>query len=222
MVLFMKTVQRPEHISLKSCIPFKSLQRQGIVFRLSVRMVMLADDHSISDSALSDSDKNAFKDKNNDFWKAIKNAKNASDINFSDYSIFFAAGGHGTLFDFPSATNLHKGAAKIYSMGGVIAAVCHGPVILPCIKDSTGFSIVKGKTVTAFNEIAEQQMNLMPTFEKYHFKTLNKLFQEAGSNFVDPQEPFDDFVKTDGKLVTGANPASAASTAKAALNSLNS
>ena len=49
------------------------------------------------------------------------------------YGIFFGAGGHAAIYDYPSASNLHKIAAQIYANGGVVSAVCHGPAILPGI-----------------------------------------------------------------------------------------
>lgn len=75
------------------------------------------------------------------------------------YGIFFAAGGHGSIYDYPKASALHKLAAQIYDNGGVVAAVCHGPAVLPGIKDvKTSEPIIKGKKVTGFSEEGEKQV----------------------------------------------------------------
>ena len=69
----------------------------------------------------------------------------------AQYQIFFAAGGHGAIYDFPKAANLQKLGAEVYAHGGVVAAVCHGPALLPGIKDlSKGKPLIQGKRVTGF------------------------------------------------------------------------
>lgn len=82
-------------------------------------------------------------------------------LSFNDlqYGIFFGAGGHAAIYDYPSASSLHKVAAQIYANGGVVSAVCHGPAILPGILDtSTGKPIIAGKKVTGFAEKGEVEV----------------------------------------------------------------
>ena len=77
----------------------------------------------------------------------------------AQYQIFFAAGGHGAIFDFPKATKLHKLGAEVYAHGGVVAAVCHGPALLPGVKDlSTGKPLIQGRRVTGFAEKGEVEV----------------------------------------------------------------
>lgn len=77
------------------------------------------------------------------------------------YGIFFAAGGHAAIYDYPQASNLHKLAAQVYANGGVVSAVCHGPALLPGIKDnSTGKPLIQGKKVTGFAEKGEVEVSL--------------------------------------------------------------
>ncbi|MCJ1468188.1 hypothetical protein MMC07_006816 [Pseudocyphellaria aurata] len=69
------------------------------------------------------------------------------------YGIFFAAGGLGAVYDFPEASNLHALASQVYANGGVVSAVCHGPAVLPGVRDSsTGKPLIQGKRVTGFTK----------------------------------------------------------------------
>ncbi|EPY53301.1 ThiJ domain-containing protein [Schizosaccharomyces cryophilus OY26] len=181
------------------------------------------DDNSVDESKLPEHVKNVLHDKSHEFWTAIKNMKRAADVDYSEYNIYFVAGGHAALFDLPGAIDLQAIAAQIYKNGGVIAAVCHGPCILPFISDLTrnnASSIVEGRNVTAFNKAGEESMNMLDIMQKKNLETMNDAFRKAGAKFIDPASPNDDFVQSDSRVVTGVNPQSAASTAKAALQAL--
>ncbi|WBW71382.1 glyoxylase III Hsp3102 [Schizosaccharomyces osmophilus] len=178
------------------------------------------DDVSVDESKLPAEIKNVLHDKSNEFWTAINKMKRAADVDYSQYNIFFVAGGHAALFDLPGAIDLQAVAAQIYKNGGVVSAVCHGPVILPFVADLTrpnASSIVQGRKVTAFNRAGEESMKILDIMKEKHLQTMNDLFKDAGAHFIDPPSPTDDFVQSDSRVVTGVNPQSAASTAKAAL-----
>ncbi len=55
----------------------------------------------------------------------IENTFHPSQINPTEYSAIFYAGGHGTMWDFPDDQQLANIAAAIYEQGGVVGAVCH-------------------------------------------------------------------------------------------------
>jgi putative intracellular protease/amidase len=84
--------------------------------------------------------------------RPLKSIKKVSTLDAKQFKVFYAAGGHGTIKDFLTANGLHSLAAQIYAQGRIVAAVCHGPVVLPGVKDADGHSIVKGKTVTGFTD----------------------------------------------------------------------
>lgn len=176
------------------------------------------DEHSTAEPFLTGDDLAVFQDPHSAYNIAFKDVKKASDVNAEEYDIFFAAGGHGCVFDFPKAKDLVKAAETIYSKGGVVSAVCHGPAIFESMKDpATGKSIIEGKNVTGFLDEAETMLGLEGAFEKYNVETPQKLFKKVGATFKAPAGPWDDLAVTDGRIVTGTNPASAASTAKAAI-----
>lgn len=181
------------------------------------------DDHIASGPELSKAEKYVLENKDDMFWRIVQNSKTADEVNPDKYDIFFVAGGHATLFDFPKATNLQKLGTSIYENGGVVAAVCHGPTLLPFMKRQTSdgsVSIVCGKDVTAFDRVAEDKSKLMEALKKYNLEVLDDMLNDAGANFIKSPNPFGDFVIADGRLVTGSNPASATSTAKTALRVL--
>jgi putative intracellular protease/amidase len=50
----------------------------------------------------------------------------------------FFSGGHGVVFDFYNNKELQNIASHVFERGGLIAAVCHGPVALLNLKLSDG------------------------------------------------------------------------------------
>lgn len=180
------------------------------------------DEHSLSDDFLKGDDRDILNNPKSEFNISLKQIKKASDINPAEYSIFFAAGGHGTCFDFPEAKNLVKAAEAIYAQGGVVAAVCHGPLIFNSMKDpKTGKPLVENKTITGFTDAGEKDMNLESIITSRGLLTIESMAKNLGANYKSPAGNWDDFSYTDGRVVTGVNPASAFSTAKNALLALN-
>ncbi|KAJ1664319.1 plasma membrane heat shock protein [Coemansia sp. RSA 1813] len=182
------------------------------------------DPHSIDKAFMSDADFSTYNDKSSDFSQALANIRKASDLNPEDFGLFFASAGHATLFDYPKATGLIKIAESIWARGGVVSAVCHGPAILPAIKDAkTGKSIASGKTVTGFTDLGEEQLGVTQKIKELGLVPISEGAKSAGATYKEPPGgPFDDFSITDGRLVTGTNPASAHSTAVKAVAAFNS
>ncbi|KAJ2253181.1 plasma membrane heat shock protein [Coemansia sp. RSA 455] len=180
------------------------------------------DPHSIDKMFMSQEDTNTYNDQASEFSVKLKAIHKASDLNPSDYGLFFASAGHATLFDYPTAKSLIKIAEDVWARGGIVSAVCHGPAILPHIIDhKTGKSIINGKTVTGFTDEGEQQLDLMDAIKKFGLIPISEGAAKAGATYKTPDNPFDDFTITDGRLVTGTNPASAHSTAVKALAAFN-
>ncbi|ODQ77773.1 hypothetical protein BABINDRAFT_163171 [Babjeviella inositovora NRRL Y-12698] len=180
------------------------------------------DDHSTSEDFLSKEDIAELNDPNSECSKAFKKIKKASDINADEYGIFFASAGHATLFDYPTASTLQSIASEIYNNGGIVSTVCHGGSIFANLMDKkTGEHLVKGKKVTGFTDIGEDQMGITSILEKYKLKTVQTIAEEVGATYVHPPTPFGDWNLTDGRVVTGVNPASAHSTAVAVVEAFN-
>jgi putative intracellular protease/amidase len=173
------------------------------------------DEHSILPNAITKEDYKVFQDKNHPFMIKLNNLLTPSKINPDDYGIFYASAGHATLYDYPKAKGLISIAEKINKNGGIISAVCHGPIILPFINDVNGFSIVKGKTITGFSTAGEIQLNVLKNIKADGVKTLEEIITEFGGKYIPPEDPLGVCIKEENRLLTGANPASAGPLAEA-------
>ncbi|KAJ2607586.1 plasma membrane heat shock protein [Coemansia sp. RSA 1804] len=202
------------------------------VFRAAGFEVVLAsetgaygiDPHSIDKTFMSESDFAVYNDKDSDFSRALAGMRKAGDLTPEDYGLFFASAGHATLFDYPEAAGLIAIAESVWARGGIVSAVCHGPAILPAIKDAaTGKSIVAGRSVTGFTDSGEELMGLTKRIKDLGLVPISEGAEAAGATYkVPPGGPFDDFSVVDGRLVTGTNPASAHSTAAKAVEAFSS
>ncbi|AJE23951.1 type 1 glutamine amidotransferase domain-containing protein [Azotobacter chroococcum] len=135
-----------------------------------------------------------------------------SQVNPDAYAAIFYAGGHATMWDFPGNAELAAIAARIYELGGVVAAVCHGPAGLVNLKLSEGRYLVDGKDVSAFTNDEERAVGLYDTVPFL----LADALQERGARHV-PAPNFQAQVVVSERLVTGQNPASAKGVAEAML-----
>ncbi|CAI5758594.1 unnamed protein product [Candida verbasci] len=199
--------------------PFEIFRKQGFEVTIASETGKFGyDEHSLSQDFLAGEARKIYEDKNSEFNKAINNIKKASDLDASDYDIFFAAGGHGTLFDFDKAAALHEIAKITYEdKNGVVSAVCHGPVIFQNLNLADGTPLIKGKKVTGFTDKGEQEMKVVDALRKYAVPTVKQIAEEEGATYVEPQGPWDTFTVTDSKIVTGVNPQSAEKTASDAI-----
>ncbi|KAL9543434.1 hypothetical protein MBANPS3_008118 [Mucor bainieri] len=199
--------------------PYQALKKAGFEVDLASETGSYGmDEHSTEKQFLTDEDEKILNDPNHPFNVLLnKHLHKASDLDAKQYGLFFASAGHASLYDYPSARGLQSIAEDIYKRGGVVSAVCHGPAILPGIKGQDGKSIINGKTVTGFTTEGEVQLNILDKIKNDKVPTIEEGAAAVGATYVAPPTPFADFNKTDGKVVTGANPASAHSTAEAAI-----
>lgn len=151
---------------------------------------------------------------NEAFWKRFGNAENEkpgvektmalSEVKPGVFGGIFFAGGHGAMWDFPASAELRAVTASIYSRGGVVGAVCHGPAALVNLMLPDHSVLVSGKKVAVFTNEEEDKVELskvMPFMLQTAFEDMNAEVLTA--------EPFSENAVRDGRLVTGQNPASA-------------
>src|SRR5271156_4128047 len=181
------------------------------------------DDVSLTPPFLSGSDHAILNNPKHPFMVKIKSQlKKASDLKKEDYGFFFASAGHSALYDYPTAKSLQAIAADIWDRGGVVGAVCHGPAIMPGIIDSkTGKSIIHGKTVTGFTVEGEVVLKVLDKLTGDGVALVVDAVTKAAADYSSPMQPFDDYSISGGRLITGANPASARSGAQRALNAFD-
>ncbi|WLR46417.1 type 1 glutamine amidotransferase domain-containing protein [Halobacillus litoralis] len=133
----------------------------------------------------------------------------------SKFDAIFLPGGHGTMFDLPDNKKLHETIRDLYEADKVVAAVCHGPAGLVGVTLSDGSPIVKGQTVTAFTDEEERAT----TLDAHMPFLLETRLRELGADFVG-EDNWTDHVQVSGHLITGQNPQSTISVAKAVINQL--
>ncbi|KAK9350535.1 class I glutamine amidotransferase-like protein [Lipomyces doorenjongii] len=167
---------------------------------------------------LNGEDLATWQDTNSEFRKKLDNMPMAADIDGSRYGIFYASAGHAALIDYPTASNLQKIAAQVWANGGIVSAVCHGPALFANLLDpATNEPIIKGKTITGFTTEAEITMGIMEELQSWGNDMIDGMAAKLGANYTRAQGIWDDYHVVDGRLVTGQNPASARSTAQAAV-----
>ena len=204
--------------------PFEVLTQAGFEVDLATETGTFGlDDLSLTSQFLAGDDKSVFENPRHPFnVKLNSQLKKASDLNKEDYGLFFASAGHAALYDYPTARRLQTVAGDVWDRGGIVAAVCHGPVILPGVIDSkTGKSIIEEKTVTGFTIEGEVVLNVFEKLRSDKVLMVVEAVSKAGANYSSPMHPFDDYSITAGRVITGANPASARSTAERAAKAFN-
>ncbi len=133
----------------------------------------------------------------------------------ADFDAVFLPGGHGTMFDLPDNPQVQRLVTEFLQVDKVLASVCHGPACLVGAMLKSGEPLVKGRRITAFTDAEERAVEL----DKAMPFLLESRLREMGAEFV-PAENWQDNVVVDGKLVTGQNPQSSASAAKAVIRLL--
>jgi len=204
--------------------PFEVLTQAGFDVDLATETGTYGlDDLSLTSQFLAGDDKAVFENPKHPFnVKLNAQLKKAADLKKGEYGLFFASAGHAALYDYPTARGLQSIAADVWNRGGIVTAVCHGPVLLPGVIDSkTGKSIIAGKTVTGFTIEGEIVLKVWDKLKSDKVPPVVEAVNNAGADYSSPMHPFDDYSITVGRLVTGANPASARSGAERALKAFN-
>ncbi|MGB5863340.1 MAG: type 1 glutamine amidotransferase domain-containing protein [Sulfitobacter sp.] len=170
------------------------------------------DPKSDTDDAQTDATKR-FKD-DDDAQSELANTRILSTINKSEYDAVFYPGGHGPLWDL--AEDAHSIALIEYfaEKDVPIGAVCHAPGIFKHTK-LNGKPLVAGKKVTGFTNTEEEGVGLtdiVPFLVEDMLKANGGVYMRG--------DDWASYVTTDGKLVTGQNPASSEAAAKALLELL--
>lgn len=139
-----------------------------------------------------------------EFRAAIRETPSIDAVNPARYAAVLFAGGHGTMWDFADSPGVQRLARVVYESGGVVGAVCHGPAALVNVTLSDGRPLVEGKRVAAFTDEEERAVGL----EKVVPFLLASTLTARGATHV-PAANWQPQVVSDGRLVTGQNPASA-------------
>jgi len=133
----------------------------------------------------------------------FKNTKKVEDVSIDGYDAVFVPGGLAPVADLPDNPTVQKILSSMYEKGKVVSAVCHGPVSLINVKLNDGSYLVDGKNLTGFSITEEFDY----AREDVPFE-LEDALKKRGANYS-CITPWQAYSITDGRLVTGQNPASA-------------
>jgi putative intracellular protease/amidase len=151
-----------------------------------------------------------------DAQAALANTLKLSDVSPEEFDAVFYPGGHGPLWDLAEDKNSIALIEDMYASGKPVAAVCHAPAVLRHTRASDGSPLIQGKSVTGFSnseEEAVQLSNVVPFLLEDDLSAKGAKYSKL--------DDWQDYAITDGNLITGQNPASSGSVAKAVLEALN-
>ena len=138
-----------------------------------------------------------------------------SEVNQADYDAVFYPGGHGPLWDLASDANSIALIEDFYKHDKPVAFVCHAPAALVKVKAPNGEPLVKGKEVTGFSNTEEEAVQLTAVVP---FLLEDELVKLGGT--YSKGADWSSYVKQDGLLITGQNPASSEEAAQLLLKTL--
>ncbi len=138
-----------------------------------------------------------------------------SEINPDAYDAVFYPGGHGPLWDLATDKTSIQLIENLYDRQKPIAFVCHAPAALIHAKTKTNEPIVKGKQITGFSNTEEEAVQLTKVVPFL----LEDELRKQGAHYSKGKD-WEPYVKQDGFVITGQNPASSQAVAKLLLAAL--
>jgi len=135
--------------------------------------------------------------------KELANTKVLSDVSADGYDAIFYPGGHGPLWDLAEDKSSINLIETFAASDRPVGAVCHAPAVFKHTKGTDDKPLVSGKTVTGFTNTEEEAVGLTDVVP---FLVEDMLKSNGGT--YKKGDDWASFVVTDGKLVTGQNPAS--------------
>jgi putative intracellular protease/amidase len=133
----------------------------------------------------------------------------------NDFDTVFYPGGHGPMWDLAEDPNSIKLIESFVAANKPIALVCHAPGALRHVKAPSGKPLVQGKNVTGFTNTEEEAVGLtavVPFLVEDELKAKGGIFSKT--------EDWGVHIVTDGRLITGQNPASSGPGAQALVSLL--
>jgi putative intracellular protease/amidase len=135
-------------------------------------------------------------------WADMQKAVKLSGVDVKQYDAIFIPGGLAPMADLADSVLIKKVVIETYERGAVVSAVCHGPVSLLHARLSNGKYIVDGKNIASFT--TEEEDGYARRDVPFDLQTA--LTAQGGIYHTTP--PWTPNSVTDGRLVTGQNPAS--------------
>lgn len=141
--------------------------------------------------------------------KVLAHTERLASVSADGFNAIFFPGGHGPLWDLAEDADGTALIEAFASNDRPIGAVCHAPAVFRHPKGKDGKPLVSGKTVTGFTNTEEEGVGLT----KIVPFLVEDMLKANGGNYRKGDD-WASFVVSDGKLVTGQNPASSAEAAR--------
>ncbi|EFL88620.1 type 1 glutamine amidotransferase domain-containing protein [Ahrensia sp. R2A130] len=135
--------------------------------------------------------------------KALSDTSVLKSISADGFDAIFYPGGHGPLWDLAESPESNSLIEAFAANDRPVGAVCHAPGVFKHTKGSDGKPLVSGRKITGFTNTEEEAVGLtdvVPFLVEDMLKANGGDYQKG--------DDWASFVVTDGKLVTGQNPAS--------------
>ncbi len=150
-----------------------------------------------------------------DLLRRVAHTVKLSLVDEADYDAVFYPGGHGPLWDLTTDAQSIALIENFVKHNKPVVFVCHAPAALVRVKAPNGEPLVKDKELTGFSNSEEKAVKLtkvVPFLLEDELKKLGGHYSKGPDWGV--------YVKTDGLLITGQNPASSEAAAKQLLEVL--
>jgi putative intracellular protease/amidase len=148
--------------------------------------------------------------------EAVEQTLRLDALDPADYVAVYVVGGKGAMLDLHRNPVLQQLILAVYSGGGVIAAVCHGPAALIDIELEDGTTLLQDRRITGFSN-AEERFLMEDPVLRLGFLLEDALSREG--EFVEGPMYLQNVV-VDGRIVTGQNPWSTWALAEATVRAL--
>jgi putative intracellular protease/amidase len=148
--------------------------------------------------------------------QAMANTLRLDVVDSSRYDAVYIVGGKGAMLDLHGNAALQRILAEVYTRGGVVSAVCHGPAALLGVEIAPGRTLLQGRRVTGFSNAEELFLMEDPV------QRLGFLLQDALADEGEFSEApmYLEHVVVDGRVITGQNPWSTWALAEATVRAL--
>ena len=145
----------------------------------------------------------------------LASTKRLAEVTIDGFDAVFFPGGHGPLWDLAEDADARRLIEGFAAADRPVGAVCHAPAVLRHTQGPDGKPLVSGRRVTGFTNTEEDGVGLTDVVPFL----VEDMLKANGGNYEKGAD-WASFVLTDGKLVTGQNPASSEDAAKALLKLL--
>ncbi|MCG2842617.1 type 1 glutamine amidotransferase domain-containing protein [Sandaracinobacter sp. RS1-74] len=136
---------------------------------------------------------------------ALASTAALADIDPAQFHAVYYVGGAGAAWDFPTDPDVRRVAEAVYRQEGVVSGVCHGVLGLTTALDPNGHPLLAERRATGVSNKEEE----LTGFDKLVPVLPEARLVELGASYSAAAEPFGAHVVSDGRVVTGQNPASA-------------